>query len=170
MRKNYNDDTTQIKEAYKENIGNIKKVKTIGYNDIDKPYTIILQGEKKIEKLGDKLILNPFLNLAITKNKLTQKKRTYPVDFVYPKNKIFDITIMIPSGYMANNLPEAYSMDNDLAEIKLNYAIKGNFLKITGNYNFKKSIYKPTAYAKVKSYIDIIVKIFNQEILLEKIE
>lgn len=170
LREQYNDDTIQIKKAFKDNVGSITKVKTYGYDDIEIPYTIILQGEKKIEKLGDKLILNPFLNLAITKNTLTQKNRTYPVDFVYPKNKLFDITIIIPSGYEAKNLPEPYAMDNDLAEIQLNYSTNGNFVKITGNYSFKKSTYRPSEYSRIKSYIDTIVKIFNEEILLEKIE
>ena len=114
-------------------------------------------------------MINPFLNLALTKNKLTQKERNYPVDLIYPEDAQFEISMKIPEGYQVSSLPESYSMDNNLAEIKLTYVLNDHVVSIVGNYNFKKSIYTSKEYSRIKFYFDTIIKKFNEHIVLEKV-
>lgn len=167
-RSDYENDTTSLNEFYSEKIGKIHQVKTLNYKNINSPYFIDLQGTYEMEKLGQNLIINPFLNFVQSKNQLTEKERKYPVDFVYPSNELFEITLTIPEGFKLNNLPESYHLENELAEINLNYSVGENILRVEGNYYFKKSIYVSDEYSRVKSYIDIIIKKFNEQIVLEK--
>jgi hypothetical protein len=46
-------------------------------------------------------------------------------------------------------------MDNDLAEINVNYSSSGSVLSVEGNYHFKKSKYISGEYSRIKNYIDI---------------
>ncbi len=167
-RSAYKNDTTLLKEFYSEKIGKIHQLKTLNYKNVNSPYIIDLKGSYEMEKIGQNLVINPFLNFALSKNNLTEKERKYPVDFVYPSNELFEITVNIPKGFKLNILPESYHMDNDLAEINVNYSSSGSILSIEGNYNFKKSKYISGEYSKIKSYIDIIIKRFNEKIVLEK--
>jgi hypothetical protein len=168
LRKKYNDDTLAIKEFYEKNIGTISKVNTLSYDNISRPYSISLEGVSETEKLNNLIVIKPFLNLALSKNSLTQRVRKYPVDLVYATSEIFEVSISIPDDYEVKNIPEGYSFDNDLVDIQLDYTVTDNLLKIVGNYQFKKSIYEASEYSKIKYYFDQIVKNFNPQVILEK--
>ncbi len=149
-------------------VGEIDELKSFNYEDPKKPYLITLISNLEINQIGDKIMINPFLNLSFTKNELTQKTRTYPVDFVYANDIMFDISLAIPDGYKIAALPEPYDMSNSLADIHTKYELSDQMLHITANYNFKKAIYGSKEYARVKFYINTIIEEFNRELVLEK--
>jgi hypothetical protein len=169
-KRKYRDDTTKIKKDFlDDNFDEVQRVKTLNYERIDAPYVIALEGEVSIENLDNKLIISPFLNLPIKENKLTQKKRSYPVDFVFVTAEKYKSTIEIPEGYRIMETPDNYKMDNELAEIRIQHELTNGMLNIEAIYYFKKAVYKPHEYARIKSYFDTIVKKFNEQIVLEKI-
>lgn len=167
-RNKFKNDTLKIKEYYKDAIGDIKKVKTLGYDNLKYPYSINFVSNNEPEKLAGTIVIKPFLNLPLSKNELTQNERTYPVDFIYPWEKKFESIIEIPSGYYVSGFTNDYKVDNELTEININHSIEGNILKVSGNYKFKKSSYVNSEYTQIKSLFDQIIKIFNQHIVLEK--
>ncbi|MEQ8238541.1 MAG: hypothetical protein RIA69_04970 [Cyclobacteriaceae bacterium] len=167
-RKRFKNDSSKIKEYYSDRIGDIGMSKTINYDRIELPYSMHFETRYETEKLDNNVVIKPFLNLPLPKNKLTQKGRTYPVDFIYPWEYIFESTLEIPSNYSIANIPDGYKLANELAEINLNYSLDKNILIVKGNYKFKKSIYIAREYARIKYYFDQIVKEFNQPIVLER--
>ena len=167
-RDKFKNDSLKIKKYYDGKIGEIVKLQTIGYDNTKRPYTMDLETIYETEKLGDIIVIKPFLNLPLAKNSLTQKERTYPIDFIYPWENEFESTLEIPSGFFVSELPEGYNFENELAEINLNYSLDDSTLKVKGNYKFKKSTYVAKEYSRIKYYMDQIVKNFNQSILIEK--
>lgn len=167
-RKKYKNDSSKIKEFYADKIGDIGKVRTADYENPNKSYSINLETSYETEKLGNTVVIKPFLNLPLSKNILTQKKRSYPVDFIYPWEVQFESIMEIPSSCVLSELPEAYSLKNELAEIELTYALSDNILKVHGKYEFKKATYGVEEYLLIKSYLDQVVKNFNRSIILEK--
>ena len=168
LRSTFKNDTTELKDYYSEKTGEIEKLRTTGYKKIDGPYTVAFKANADLDRIGDNLIVNPFLNLSIAENKLTQKERNYPVDFIYPTDTQFEISVDVPKGYELSDLPKEYSTDNELVHIDLNYSEEDELLKIVGNYMFKKAIYTPEEYPRVKNYINIITKKFNAPIVMKK--
>lgn len=168
-RRRFKDDSIKVKEYYSEKIGDIIQAKTFGYNRIDLPYSMHFETRFETEKLSNNIVIKPFLKLPLSENKLTQKKRTHPVDFIYPWEDAFESTLEIPSNFIVYDIPEGYEIANDLVEINLNYSLDDKILKVKGNYRFKKSIYGASEYSRIKYYLDQIVKHFNQPIILEKI-
>lgn len=167
-RNRFKNDSLKIKEYYADRIGNIRRLKTINYDRIELPYSMNFETRYEAEILADNVVIKPFLNLPLSKNHLTQKKRTYPVDFIYPWEDVFESTIEIPGNFSITHIPDGYTLDNDLAEINLNYSLENNILVVKGNYKFKKSTYIAGEYSQIKYYLDQIVKEFNKPIVLEK--
>jgi hypothetical protein len=167
-RNRFKNDSIKIKEYYSDKVGDIIKSNTIGYNRIELPYSIHFETRYETEKLDKNIVVKPFLNLPLYKNKLTQKKRTYPVDFTYPWEDVFESTIEIPSNFSITNIPDGYKLENDIVEINLNYSLDNNILKVKGNYKFKKSTYVASEYSRIKYYLDQLIKEFNKPIVLEK--
>jgi len=169
-KKSYKNDTIKIKkQLLEEGLSEIHKVSTLNYDRNNLAYIINCKGECEVEKIGNKLIVLPFLNFPIKENKLKELRRAYPVDLIYARTKTFESIINIPDGYQIKILPKNYLMDNGLAEIKLEYERNENNIIIQGTYSFKKSIYKPQEYGGIKNYFNTIIKKFNEPIVFEEI-
>lgn len=166
--KKFKNDSLKIKEFYADKIGDVEELRTIGYDNTNRPYSMNFETSFEPEKLGDNIVIKPFLNLPLAKNSLTQKKRTYPIDFIYPWVNGFESSLEIPSEFFVSELPEGYNLENELVEINLNYSINDSTLRVKGSFKFKKSTYVAKEYSRIKYYLDQIVKNFNQSILLEK--
>lgn len=160
-------------EKIKENMidrgfESIDKVKTFNHSDNAKPYIVALKGDYELESIADKLIVTPFLDFPIRDNQLRQKERRYPIDFIYLSEVSLKSQIKIPEGYDLDALPEAVSIDDEIAKIQLNYQESGEQIIVNGFYAFKKVIYQPEDYQQLKNYFNIIIDNFNQELILEK--
>jgi hypothetical protein len=59
-------------------------------------------------------------------------------------------------------------MDNSLAEITIDYKKGDKAIEINAVYSFKKSIYNKNEYARIKYYLNTIVKMFNEQIVFDK--
>jgi transglutaminase-like putative cysteine protease len=166
----FKNDSIKIRENLLEDgFTNVSRVKTYNFDRTNLPYIIAYEGKTELEKIDNKIIISPFLHYPIKENILTQKKRSYPVDFIYPKKEKLISRLEIPAGYKLIGVPEAFTVDNELAEINLMYTIEDNIVEASAEYHFKKGVYISEEYARIKSYIDMIVKKFNEQLVFEKI-
>lgn len=168
LRNLLSDDEEELKDEFKENINKINTIELKDADETDKALIIKIMGDNEIERFGNTFIVAPFLNLAFTENKLKEPTRSYPVDFVYPRQGIFQIRIAVPEGYKPAELPDAYNMDNKLAAIQLKYSLNGDYVEIIAKYDLKQAVYKTEDYGKIRAYLNIIVDKFNQELVFEK--
>lgn len=165
----FKDDSVSMLKYYSEKFDEITSLKSFNYDQPNRPYSIIVSGEKDIEKIGDNIIVQPFLNLALQKNSLTQKNRSYPVDFTYKKSDEFKIVIDKPEGFVVDNLPDPYMIDDELANINIQYIEKDKMVEVIANYTFKKPVYNKNEYPRIKYYLDMIVRKFNESLVLKPI-
>ena len=167
-RKRFKNNLTKIKDFYESRIGDIKNSQTVGYEKKNLPYSINFETNSETEKLGNNIVIRPFLKLPLSKNQLTQKERTHPIDFIYPWEDQFESTLGVPEGYFLFEIPQGYMVNNELVQISLDYSFDNSILTVKGNYKFKKPLYVANEYSQIKNYMDEIVKYFNQSIVLEK--
>jgi hypothetical protein len=169
-KKDFSNDTIKIKKYLSDKgVDKVLKIVTLNYDQSEKPYTISCSGISEVEKLDNKIIISPFLNFVLQINELTQSTRSYPVDFTYSKSEVYKTYLNIPSGYKVLALPQSQNIDNDIVEIKLNYSVADGLITIDGAYRFKKAVYEPTEYSRLKSSLNTIIKAFNDPIVLEKV-
>lgn len=57
-----------------------------------------------------------------------------------------------------------------MAAVFLEYSIIGTAIEIKGHYKFKKSVYEPNEYSRLKFYMNDVVKYFNGQIIMEEIK
>ncbi len=118
------------------------------------------------EKINNKIYINPFLNQTISENPLKKKVRTYNIDMLYPTVLNYSASIIVPDGYTLDYVPEDLSYDNK--DIQLHYQTEqnGQKLNVSFQYSFKKSVYSPEFYSKLKFYFNEIVKKGTDKIVL----
>jgi hypothetical protein len=122
FKEKHRNDTASIKDSYlSKDVSQINGVRTRNYDKPEQLYHTFIQGEADIEKIGDKIVISPFLSLPMNENKLIQKKRTYPVDLIYAREESFTAKIHIPEGYDIEYLPDNTDISDDLVDILLNY-------------------------------------------------
>ena len=169
-RKTYKNDSAQIKEfLLSKGFLTISEVNTDNYNTTKLPYLINGKGDIILEKREKQILVYPFLNFPLDENKLTQRRRLYPVDFIYPSEETFHSIISVPNTYKVNSLPKNFTLNNELVYIDLDYQLIKEGIEVIGKYTFKKAVYTPKEYPRIKSYINTIIKEFNSAIVIDEI-
>ena len=120
-------------------------------------------------QLNNKIIVTPFLNSYPKESKLTQDYRSYPIDFTYANTEKCRCTIKIPAGYKVLSVPEEYKIDNELVEIIIESKESDGGIDINSSFRFKKVVYQPAEYLRVKMYMETIARKFNDQVVFEKI-
>jgi len=174
-------DASYYRNNYTDNIETVKKrLETTDYFIIDstievqnqlnkeKPYILTYKQTSKPEIVNEKIYLSPFLNETISDNPLKQKERTFPIDMTYPKQRIFNATILIPEGYKVDYIPSEQKINNQLFELTYSASSDDNQIIISFDYYFKKYVYSSNDYSKIKFYFNEIVKKGNEKIVLSK--
>ncbi len=167
-KKRFKNDQTSIYDHFSPIFDEITKSKSLNYDKPDKPYIVAVDGFLEPEEIGNQLFIQPFANLPINENPFKAKRRNYPVDMIYRSNAEYNSTITIPDGYKTIEIPESYNLSNDLAEINFIATAENNTVSSKGKITFKKDLYQPAEYARIKYYFDQIIKYFNSPVVVEK--
>lgn len=139
--------------------------------DIEKPFILNYKKEISLEKVENKIIIEPFAGIVMTENPLKQPTMKYPIDMTYKFSKTFSVDIIIPKGYHLVSKPENTVVNNK--NIRIVYTViekDPEHINVVGLYQFKKDVYPATDYKDIKGYFDIIVSKFNEKIILEGTE
>ena len=170
-RKLFNENNSNFKKVLQKNdteiVENSIKIKNL--RNKNKALMFVYDQTSNPDVINNKIYISPFMNEIIRSNPLKQKERSYPIDMTYPKKRIFSFRMPIPKGYKIDYLPIAEKINNDLFELAyiINKDDKG--VSIRFNYYFKKSVYPPEDYLKIKSYFDKIVEKGNDKVVFKKI-
>jgi hypothetical protein len=144
-------------------------LKALNLTTPEKPFEISYNSKKQIEKVEDKIIIEPFCNSTITENPLKQPARSYPVDMVYHKTTKYTSTIKIPNGYKLLERPENLFFEDDLVGISFITDVDKDTIRIVASSEFKNDVYESVDYSKLKDDFNKIVDKFNEKLVLVKI-
>lgn len=136
--------------------------------DLDRshPYSYLYSLSNKSEIINSKIYVQPFLREVFHENPLTQKTRSYPVDMTYPVTRTYRSEIVIPEGYKVEFIPGNSSLSDELFDLEYSVLQNSNNVIVSLSYSFKKSVYPPEEYARVKTMFDRIVKKGSEKIVL----
>jgi hypothetical protein len=116
------------------------------------------------------MYVSPFLFFTLTENPFKQEKREYPIDFVFPSQDKFNISLTIPEGYVLETLPQpkAVTMPEELANFKYNISNNGNQIQILYTLDINKAIVGSEYYEALKNFFKEIVNKQTEKIVLKK--
>lgn len=135
--------------------------------EIKRKFTI-----KPENKTGDDLIyIDPMIIKHITENPFKAEERKFPVQFDYLQDYIQSINIVIPDGYIVEELPTSitYILDEENS-IKFTYHITANenSVSIRYNYSLNNLLILPDKYQILKEFYAKIMEKCSEVIVLKK--
>lgn len=123
------------------------------------------------ERVGDKVLLYPFINHPyISVNPFKMKDRNYPVNFGYPFTNTYLISIDLGEIYEIEQLPKSRSikLPNDDGECSVTYAVEDNRINIRFNSKISEYHYPADAYQSLKTFFGTMVTIVKDESIILK--
>ena len=133
--------------------------------------TYKFQHSGAIDVIGDKIYFSPIFFLAMKENPFKQDKREYPIDFVFPNQDKYSVTITIPDGYAVEYLPSSVSVpfgDNQLG-FKLLTSNTDKQIQISMSVDNNSALISSEYYDDLKLYFAEIVKRETEKIILKKV-
>lgn len=122
------------------------------------------------EVIGDKMYISPLLYFTTTENPFKQETREYPVDFVYPNQDKYNISLTIPDGYTIETLPQpsAMAMPDGLGKFSYNISKNNNQIQLLYSLDINQAIISPEYYEALKNFYKEIVNKQTEKIVLKK--
>lgn len=151
----------EIGEYEVQNNTNLSKPIVVNYD---------FTSNNSVEIIGDKMYLSPLLFFTITENPFKQEAREYPVDFVFPNQDKFNITLTIPEGYVVETLPQpkAVGLPDNLGSFKYNISNNGNQIQMQYTQDINQALIGSEYYVALKNFFKEIVNTQTEKIVLKK--
>lgn len=120
---------------------------------------------------SDRIFFNPMLFLATEENPFTEEKRLYPVDFIYPYQYKYMITLNLPEGYLVESVPESLSLvlGNGVADFKYTVDAKNNQIQLKVTFNINETFIENENYDLLKGFYKKMVEKQTEKIVLKKV-
>jgi hypothetical protein len=138
------------------------------YAPVQENYSVNISGH--VTRTEDHLYLDPYLALREEAALFTEEKRLYPVDFIVPVEKTFVCSIVIPEGYVVDELPASrvYTLPDKSTRYMFNIGQTGNKIAITSRLIQNKTLFMPDEYPALKEFYASIVSKKSELIVLKK--
>ncbi|NRD23423.1 DUF3857 domain-containing protein [Winogradskyella litoriviva] len=123
------------------------------------------------EFIGNKIYLNPFLIKFFEENPFKLQERSYPIDFGYKDIYNYSIQIKIDDDLTVLEIPEPinYILPNKSGSLLFNSELNDESLILYFKVQFNLPIYAPEYYPYLKKFMDKVVEIQNNAVIvLEK--
>jgi hypothetical protein len=114
--------------------------------------------------------VSPLLFFTQTENPLKQEKREYPMDFVYPRQDKYMITLTIPDGYVVESVPTsvALSVEDNLMSFKYTIQAKNNQLQLNAIMDINEASISNEYYLSLKDFFQKMIEKQTEKVILTK--
>ena len=121
--------------------------------------------------IGDKIYINPMLFLTQNENPFRQEKREYPIDFIFPRQDKYMITIALPAGYVVESSPAPVNvvMEDGMGSFKYNIAVSNNSLQLGVVMDINRAAISQDYYPTIKDFFQKMIDKQNEKVVLKKV-
>ncbi|WP_159021740.1 DUF3857 and transglutaminase domain-containing protein [Formosa sp. L2A11] len=142
-------------------------------DDLNSPslqYSFSYTLENAVESIGDKLYVSPMLFYATTENTFKQEKRNFPIEFTYPNVYNYNVSIMLPEGYVVESMPESAKVQFNGGEGMFSFLTSGssNMVVLKVSFQINRSFILAIDYDQFKQYFGMLVKKETEKMVLAK--
>ncbi|MFH1118791.1 MAG: hypothetical protein V1775_03140 [Bacteroidota bacterium] len=149
---------------------NVRKndIRYADFFSYSEPFSIDYSATVENDISGDEIFIAPFLDEVSAINPMKDSVRTIPVDIIYPYKHNFESSVIIPAGFSATYLPAALVFNNENFSLTYNCMAEGNRITTRASYTYKNRLYPAELYLSLKQFNDIIIKKFNDRIVVTR--
>ncbi|HPE84398.1 MAG TPA: DUF3858 domain-containing protein, partial [Aequorivita sp.] len=141
--------------------------------DLEQPYKESYNISLHEQPVGDKLFLYPFLmQTYFSENPFTAEKRLYPIDFGFPIQNNYLVSIDMKDQYEVVKVPanKLLKLPENDGELSVVYDVSGSKVNIRLSIKINTQIFAPEAYKSLQEFFTELIKIqTNEPIELKRI-
>lgn len=128
-----------------------------------------LSGSEYIQKLGNELLITPFVFNDII-NPFKSEKRAYPIDFISTKKRSIIISLPIPENYGVQKVPDNLMLRPQHGGAKFTFqsAITNNVLNIRCTFSIDKQLFSESEYSSLRGFFSEVSRKLTESIQLYK--
>jgi hypothetical protein len=167
------------KDSYLEELENLNNNTEISdylrENDLDLSKPIVesysFKDTKDIEVINNKIYVSPMLFFTAKENPFKQEVREYPIDFGYPTQNKYNISIEIPEGYIVESMPAPINIvtGDNIAAFKFVIVNIDNKIQVAITSTINTAIVASDFYPVLKGFYQQMIDKQNEKIVLKKI-
>jgi transglutaminase-like putative cysteine protease len=167
------------KDSYLEKLENrfkgieVDEYEVTNVKDVTKPImeTYSFTHNNVADVIGDKLYINPLLFFTFDESPFKQDERRYPVDFVYPTQDRYNVTMTLADGLQVETVPKpvTYAMEDNLGIFKFNCSAAGNQIQISATYEMAPAMLPAEYYPSLKRFFAEMISKQTDKIVLKRI-
>ncbi len=140
--------------------------------DLDKPIVQSYDFEKEaaFENISGKLYFSPLFHLTTFENPFKAEKREFPIDYGYPWEDKYIITINLPKGYVVESMPEpiAVAMPENMGQFRYNISSTMGKIHLKVEMEMNTSVVPAHYYDDLKELYKHIVEKETEKVVLVK--
>ena len=174
-RDNFNglNNESRIEKIEKSHPGlEILTLEVLNSDDLSKPIVenYSFSSNNQVEIIGDKMYFSPLLHFTMKENPFKQEQRLYPIDFVFPHQDKYSISIKIPDGYVVETLPssKAIGMTENKAVYKYTISNTGSQIQLMYTFDVNTAIIGSEDYEEVKAFYKDMVEKHTEKVVLKR--
>jgi transglutaminase-like putative cysteine protease len=119
----------------------------------------------------DIVYLNPMFGEGFKENPFKSAERFYPVEMPYTLSRTYNFTMIVPDGYVVDELPKPTIVklneaDDGLFEYRISASAGTISLRCAVKLN--RTYYLPKEYDMLREFFNLVVKKQNEQIVLKK--
>ncbi|KJD35386.1 hypothetical protein PW52_09795 [Tamlana sedimentorum] len=133
--------------------------------------TFDFKHESIASSVGDKLYVNPILFLKQKENPFKLEKREFPIDFGFPFQDKYNITVKLPEGYVAESVPAPLylKIPDNLGYFKFKVVVNGSMMQLAASLEINRAMIGPDKYLFLKEFFNQIVIKEEEQVVLTKV-
>lgn len=123
-----------------------------------------------VQVAGDNMYFNPILFGRFEKNPFSLPARNFPVDFAYGRKLNYVLTLTLPPGFMAQEVPPniMLSLPKDAGQYRRLVTVEGNTLQMTSQFLIRKPRFEPFEYKALREFYDRTVAAQAEQVVLKR--
>lgn len=120
---------------------------------------------------GDFLYVSPILYSNFEETPFSLKERQYPVDFPYPFEERYVVSVLIPDGYKVEELPAAAHLLLPEKKGSFDYRVDQTEQKVQIMLSLilSNTTFEPANYSELKAMFDLMISKRAEQIVFKKI-
>lgn len=163
-------DSTELIQKMQERDGiEIQSYRLEGCHDFSPTVKEEMTFTKQCDTAGDMIYLNPLVFVPQRESPFTAAERILPIEFPYKQIEVQNVIIMLPEGYVVEEVPKPIIIKFDGATARIACNINDNVVSVQYKMNLDKTFFASTQYQDLKSFFDKLVESNKQIITLKKL-
>ena len=164
-------DSTAFVATVAQQMGcDIESLSLVNHRGLGPEVERTLNVKKRSNAAGDMIYLNPWVINVMEENPLTEEQRTLPVEFPHKSIEAINSIVTQPEGYVVEELPQRLIMKSEDGALRclISSEVKGRDLVSQCQIHIDKTLFTPSEYPVVKSFLDAVYKRLQDLIVIKK--